>query len=160
MENDYLCKQIELCALTFGLRPLYRAHNLPKHGYLIVKYSPERKLFMAKPLNPLEKESLIRKFKGNSKVKLGDFCRANKVSETSFKTWLKQYEEVGIEVLARADAENGNRRPEGIDKTKEGYKREILRLRIANARLKKKYIVRQNEDGQTEYARLKMKSSK
>ena len=57
---------------------------MPKHGYLIVKYSPERKLFMAKHLNPLEREFLIRKFKGNSKVKLGDFCRANNVSETSF----------------------------------------------------------------------------
>ena len=48
---------------------------------------------MAKHLNPLEKEFLIRKFKGNSKVKLGDFCRANNVSGTSFKKWLKQYEE-------------------------------------------------------------------
>ena len=48
---------------------------------------------MAKHLNPLEKEFLIRKFKGNSKVKLSDFCRANNVSETSFKKWLKQYEE-------------------------------------------------------------------
>lgn len=96
----------------------------------------------------------------NSKVKLSDFCRANNVSETSFKKWLKQYEEAGIEGLARADAEIGNILPEGIDKTKEGYKREILRLRIENERLKKKYLVRQNEDGQTEYVRLKMKSSK
>lgn len=73
---------------------------------------------------------------------------------------LKQYEEAGIEGLARADAEIGNILPEGVDKTKEGYKREILRLRIENERLKKKYLVRQNEDGQTEYVRLKMKSSK
>ena len=29
---------------------------------------------MAKHLNPLEKEFLIRKFKGNSKVKLSDFA--------------------------------------------------------------------------------------
>ena len=92
---------------------------------------------MAKHLNPLEKEFLIRKFKENSKVKLGDFCRANNVSETSFKKWLKQYEEAGIEGLARADAEIGNILPEGIDKIKEGYKREILRLRIENERLKK-----------------------
>ena len=95
---------------------------------------------MAKHLNPLEKEFLIRKFKGNSKVKLSDFCRANNVSETSFKKWLKQYEEAGIEGLARADAEIVNILPEGIDKTKEGYKREILRLRIENERLKKKYV--------------------
>ena len=92
---------------------------------------------MAKHLNPLEKEFLIRKFKGNSKVKLGDFCRANNVSGTSFKKWMKQYEEAGIEGLARADAEIGNILPEGVDKTKEGYKREILRLRIENERLKK-----------------------
>lgn len=45
-------------------------------------------------------------------------------------------------------------------RSEEGYKREILRLRIENERLKKKYLVRQNEDGQTEYVRLKMKSSK
>ena len=37
---------------------------------------------MAKHLNPLEKEFLIRKFKGGSKVKLGDFCWANNISET------------------------------------------------------------------------------
>ena len=72
---------------------------------------------MAKHLNPLEKEFLIRKFKGNSKVKLGDFCRANNVSETSFKKWLKQYEEAGIEGLARADAEIGNILQEGHEKS-------------------------------------------
>ena len=32
---------------------------------------------------------------------------------------MKQYEEAGIEGLARADAEIGNILPEGIDKTKE-----------------------------------------
>ena len=85
---------------------------------------------------------------------------ATNVSETSFKKWQKQYEEAGIEGLARAHAEIGNILPEGVDKTKEGYKREILRLRIENERLKKKYLVRQNEEGQTEYVRLKMKSSK
>ena len=60
---------------------------------------------MAKHLNPLEKEFLIRKFKGNSKVKLGDFCRANNVSETSFKKWLKQYEEAGIAAPQKVDTE-------------------------------------------------------
>ena len=115
---------------------------------------------MAKHLNPLEKEFLIRKFEGNSKVKLGDFCRANKVSDTSFKKWLKQSEEPGIAAPPRAHAEPGHLLPERIDNTKEGYKREILRWSMENERLKKKYLVRQNEDGQTEYVRLKMKSSK
>lgn len=45
-------------------------------------------------------------------------------------------------------------------RSEEGYKREILRLRIENERLKKKYLARRNEDGQTEYVRLKMKSLK
>lgn len=77
-----------------------------------------------------------------------------------FRVHFGELLQAGIEGLARADAEIGNILPEGIDKTKEGYKREILRLRIENERLKKKYLVRQNEDGQTEYVRLKMKSSK
>lgn len=115
---------------------------------------------MAKHLNPLEKEFLIRKFKETPKLSSVISAGQTMSRKLLFKKWLKQYEEAGIEGLARADAEIGNILPEGIDKTKEGYKREILRLRIENERLKKKYLVRQNEDGQTEYVRLKMKSSK
>ena len=69
-------------------------------------------------LNPLEKEFLIRQFKLNGR-------------------WLKQYEEGGLEGLVRADAEIREVLPEGIDRTEEAYKREILRLRIENERLKK-----------------------
>ena len=59
-----------------------------------------------------------------------------------------------------ADAEIKEVLPEGIDRTEEAYKREILRLRIENERLKKNYAVQMNEAGEPEYVRLKQKSLK
>lgn len=115
---------------------------------------------MAKHLNPLEKEFLIRTYRSNQTVKINDFCEKNNVSVGAFKKWLKQYEEGGLEGLARADAEIGDVLPEGIDRTEEAYKREILKLRIENERLKKNYTVRTNETGEQEYVRLKRKNLK
>ena len=115
---------------------------------------------MAKHLNPLEKEFLIRQYRGNQRIKLSDFCAANHVSDGAFKKWLKQYEEAGLEGLARVDAEIGDVLPEGIDRTEEAYKREILKLRIENERLKKNYTVRTNGAGEQEYVRLKPKNLK
>ena len=94
---------------------------------------------MGKHLNPLEKEFLIRQYKSNPTVKLRDFCESVCVSDTAFKKWLKQYDECGIEGLARADAEIKEILPEGVDRTEEAYKKEILKLRIENERLKKLY---------------------
>ena len=91
-------------------------------------------------LNPLEKEFLIRQFKSNGRIKLSDFCTQNNVSDAAFRKWIKQYEEGGLEGLARADAELKDVFPEGINRTEEAYKREILRLRIENERLKKNSI--------------------
>ena len=115
---------------------------------------------MSKHLNPLEKEFLIRQYKSNPRIKLSDFCEMNHISDGAFKKWLKQYEEGGLEGLARADAEIREVLPEGIDRTEEAYKREILKLRIENERLKKNYTVRTNEAGKQEYVRLKPKTSK
>ena len=115
---------------------------------------------MAKHLNPLEKEFLIRQYKSNQKIKLSDFCTVNHISDSAFKNWLKQYDEGGLEGLARADSEIREVLPEGIDKTEESYKREILRLRIENERLKKNYTVQMNEAGEQEYVRLKPKNLK
>ena len=81
---------------------------------------------MGKHLNPLEKEFLIRQYKSNPTVKLRDFCESVCVSDTAFKKWLKQYDECGIEGLARADAEIKEILPEGVDRTEEAYKKEIL----------------------------------
>lgn len=115
---------------------------------------------MAKHLNPLQKEFLIHKYKGNMQIKLTDFCTVNDISDTAFKKWLKQYDEGGLEGLARADAEIREVLPEGVDRTEESYKREILKLRIELERLKKNYAVRMSADGQPEYVRLKPKSLK
>lgn len=115
---------------------------------------------MARHLNPLEKEFLIHKFKNNPSIRLSEFCSVNSVSDSTFKKWLRQYGEGGLEGLARADAGIREVLPEGVDRTEESYKREILRLRIENERLKKNYAVRKREDGQTEYVRLRTKNSK
>ena len=115
---------------------------------------------MAKHLNPLEKEFLIHQYKLNGQIKLRDFCNIHHISDSAFKIWLKKYDEGGLEALARADAEIKEVLPEGVDHTEEAYKREILRLRIENERLKKNYAVVKNADGQTEYVRLKTKNSK
>ena len=93
---------------------------------------------MSKHLNPLEKEFLIRQYKSNTRIKMRDFCEANRISTGSFQKWIKQYDEGGLEGLARADSEIKDVLPEGIDRTEESYKREILKLRIENERLKKK----------------------
>ena len=72
---------------------------------------------MAKHKNPLEKEFLIRQYKSNPGIKIRDFCVKNNISVGAFQKWLKQYEEGGIEGLARADAEIKEVLPEGIDRT-------------------------------------------
>lgn len=88
---------------------------------------------MGKHLNPLQKESLIQSYRSGN-AKLPDFCLANNVSGAALKRWIKQYEEGGLAGLARADAELKDVFPEGIDKSVEALKREILRLRIENER--------------------------
>lgn len=70
-------------------------------------------------------------------IKLSDFCTVNNISDSAFKKWIRQYDEGGLEGLARADAELKGVLPEGLNRTEEAYKREILRLRIENERLKK-----------------------
>ena len=131
-----------------------RRWRLPAARSQRQSHLPERRNFYG------EKEFLIRQFKLNGRIKLSDFCTLNKVSDAAFRKWLRQYEEGGLEGLARADAEIREVLPEGIDRTEEAYKREILRLRIENERLKKSYAVQMNEAGEQEYVRLREKSSK
>ena len=91
---------------------------------------------------------------------MSDFCAVNGVSITAFKNWCRQYDEGGLAGLARADAELKDVFPEGVDKSEEALKREILRLRIEVERLKKNYTVQQNASGQMEYVRLSPKNTK
>ena len=115
---------------------------------------------MGKHLNPLEKELLIRQYKGNDKVRLYDFCLANNISMNSFRSWIREYESGGLEALARKDKTLPEVFPEGFARTEENYKREILRLRIENERLKKNYAVETSPNGEAVYIRLKEKSTK
>jgi len=46
---------------------------------------------MAKRLNFLEKEFLIRTCKNNPSVKLSDFCLANGVTPQTMRKWMSQY---------------------------------------------------------------------
>ena len=111
-------------------------------------------------VNPLEKEFLIRQYKSNTRIKMRDFCEANHISTGAFQKWIKQYDEGGLEGLARADSEIKDVLPEGIDRTEESYKREILKLRIENERLKKNYVVQTTDTGEQEFIRLRPKNSK
>ena len=115
--------------------------------------------YMGKQLNPLEKEFLVKTYKTKVDVKLSDFCDMNDVSVTAMRNWIKQYDGGGLEGLSRK-SEFGAVLPEGIDRTEENYKREILKLRIENERLKKNYTVRKTDDGQTVFIRLRAKNSK
>lgn len=92
---------------------------------------------MAKRLNPLEKEFLVRRLRENSNIKLTDFCTANDVSVASMRKWIDQYNAGGLEGLAQG-RDMQPVLPEGVKRTEENYKREIMKLRIENERLKKK----------------------
>ena len=72
---------------------------------------------MSKHLNPLEKEFLIRRYRSNQRISIKDFCKNNGITEASLKKWMKQYDEGGLEGLARADAQSKDVLPEGIDRT-------------------------------------------
>ena len=146
--------------------PFHRAPRKTSREITTCRTQPEiesarKESFMSKKqLNPLEKELLIRKFRSNSGVRLTDFCSVNDVSDSAFRKWLKQYESGGLEALARSDKQLGAMFPEGFSRSEESYKREILKLRIENERLKKSYAVQRNAAGEVEYIRLKTKNSK
>lgn len=102
---------------------------------------------MGKHLNPLEKEFLIRQYRRNPGVHIIEFCVANHISDTAFRQWLKQYDQNGLAGLARADAKFKEVFPEGVEPSEEFYKREIMKLRIENERLKKTILFRRTKLG-------------
>jgi hypothetical protein len=101
---------------------------------------------MGNILNPLEKEMLIKLYRRSPNVTLRDFCRTNGISDTAFKTWMNKYDAEGIEGLYRSK-KIPELLTEGVDKTAENYKRELIKARIENERLKKNYTLIQGEDG-------------
>jgi len=115
---------------------------------------------MGNILNPLEKEVLIKLYRRSPGVKLGEFCRANNVSDTAFKNWMKKYDEQGLEGLYRSK-KAPELLPDGIDKTVENYKRELIKTRLELERLKKNYTQIHISDGkQKAYVTLSAKNMK
>ncbi len=45
---------------------------------------------MAKHLNPLEKEFLIRQYRSNQRISMKDFCAVNVITGNSLKKWMKR----------------------------------------------------------------------
>ena len=111
-------------------------------------------------LNPLEKEMLIKLYRRSPGIKLGEFCRINSISDAAFKTWIKRYDEEGLEGLYRSK-KTPELLPEGVDKTAENYKRELIKTRIELERLKKNYTRIHSPDGKPRgFATLSDKSTR
>lgn len=87
-------------------------------------------------LNPLEKELLIRLYRKSPGVRIADFCRADNVSTAAFQTWLKRYDAKGLAGLCRSK-KTPSILPEGVAKTEENLRRELIRTRIELERLKR-----------------------
>lgn len=97
-------------------------------------------------LNPLEKEMLIRLYRRNPGAKMSDFCAANNVSTSAFRSWLKRYDEGGLSALYRSK-KTPSILPEGVDETEENLRRELIRARLELERLKKGYTRTLGPDG-------------
>lgn len=111
-------------------------------------------------LNPLEKEFLIKLYRRSPNVKISDFCAANGVSTAAFNSWLKKYDEGGLESLYRSK-KTPTLLPEGIDETEENLRRELIRTRLELERLKKNYTQTLDSDGNPKgYAILSDKNTR
>ena len=102
---------------------------------------------------------LIRLYRRNPNIPLTQFCKANGVTPITFRKWICQYDESGLEGLI-SSKDDLSVLPGNLDRTEENYKREILKLTIENERLKKNYVVRKTEDGRTQIQRLEARNSK
>ncbi len=73
--------------------------------------------------------------------------------------WLNNFEQEGEKGLYYKSEKTYDKIASQLT-TESDLRKEILKLRIENERLKKSYTVRTTEDGKTEYIRLKAKNTK
>ena len=87
---------------------------------------------MSKHLAASEKRLLIEIYR-NSNEKLDVFCLVNNISASTFKKWLKQYDEFGVSGLQRSGYEDKK-----VDASKliKSAKNQYLKLLIENYKLK------------------------
>ncbi len=108
--------------------------------------------------SPEERARLVTLFT-ESDMSVTTFCEKHGLPKTTFYRWLKTYKQNGIEGLtSKNDSVFKSIAPELTSEAE--LRKEILRLRIENERLKKNYMVRTDPDGKTEYIRLKAKNTK
>jgi len=105
-----------------------------------------------------EKLRLIREYleSGESQKQ---FAAKHGICDRTLKRWLNKLNANGEEALkSRKDKSYESIAPYLV--TEADLRKEILKLRIENERLKKSYTVRITEDGRTEYIRLKARNMK
>ncbi len=88
-----------------------------------------------------------------------NFAQQHGIGKSTLIRWLAEFRKNGEKGLqSRADKAFEKISPQL--QTEADLRKEILKLRIENERLKKRYTVRTTEDGKTEYIRLKAKNTK
>ena len=107
--------------------------------------------------SPEERARLVTLFL-DSRMSVTVFCEKHGISRYTLYRWVKIYEEKGINGLLGAPFSRAQKISPDL-KTDAELRKEILRLRIENERLKKNYTVRTTPDGKTEYVRLKRKNT-
>ena len=113
---------------------------------------------MSKHASAEEKLRLIKLYYESGQT-IEDFTNQHGVYISTFTRWLGEFRKNGEKALqTRADKAFEKISPQL--QTEADLRKEILKLRIENERLKKSYTVRTTEDGKTEYIRLKAKNSK
>ena len=96
----------------------------------------------------LEEQQRLVNLCEESADSIEEFCRKHGIPRSSFYRWKQK-----IDSLSEVEKHPNM-------SVEEELRLEVLKLRIENERLKKKYTVKTTEDGKTEYVRLKMKNMK
>lgn len=98
-----------------------------------------------------EKYRLLRLYY-ESDDSVDTFCLKHGLDRSSMFRWIRKF---GPDI--DKEIEHGENERKEIEKQ---LRQEVLKLKIENERLKKKYMVRKTPDGKTEYIRLKAKNTK
>ena len=105
-----------------------------------------------------DKLEIVRKYFDTEKTAV-EFAEEYGISKATLLRWSKTYKEKGVEGLTRKKSKLTDAVSPELT-TDDELRKEILKLRIENERLKKNYIVQKNPDGQMEYIRLRAKNTK
>ncbi len=105
-----------------------------------------------------EKLRIIKAYMESGKT-MKEFAECHEICYRTLKRWIDRYEDGG-EVSLKSRADKAYEKIAPHLRSDAELRQEILKLRIENERLKKSYAVRTQEDGRTDYIRLRPKNSK